>query len=354
MRTKSLIGNPLLLFALLAAALLAAEAWITGTADFAAHPEVLSLAVTADIVVAIPLLYYLLVVRRKRLPVITVAPVFVLSLIVAGKILPAAQHTYLDYAELVAPLVELSVLVVIALKLRTVAGHYRRLRPSHAYFPETLEASLRAAVPTFPPLVASLLTTEVSLISFGVTGWVRRTRHADDGRPRFSYHRQGGYAFVLGFLAFLVLLETGVAHLLLARWNTTVAWILTIASIYTLIWFFGDFHASRFQPMVAGDDRLHVRSGMRWRADIPWQQIEVVRRATSADRKQPDFLNAAIMGEARLVIVLREPATVHGLLGRTKETAHIGVSVDDEAAFLAAVNGKLAAADCLTGLSALQ
>ncbi|MCB0201136.1 MAG: hypothetical protein KDI03_13785 [Anaerolineae bacterium] len=343
MRTNSRIGNPLLLWALLAAGVLATEVWITGTNGFSAQPDVVALAVTADIVVGIPLAYYLLVVRRKGLPVITVAPVFVLSLIMAGRILPAEQHTYLNYAELVVPLVELSVLAFIALNLRKVASHYRRLRPNHAYFPETLEASLRTALPAFPPLVVNLLTTEVSLVSFGLTGWLRRARPATDGLPRFSYHRVGSYPVILGFLAFIMVLETSVLHLVVMHWSPAVAWVLTIASVYTLIWFFGDFHASRLQPIVAGDTRLHIRSGMRWRADIPWWQIEAVCKATSADRKQPDFLNAAIMGEARLVIVLREPVTVHGLLGRTRQTAHIGFSVDDEARFLNIANARLAA-----------
>lgn len=344
MRTRTLLHSPLLLFAAVAAALLASEAWIVSVMGLAAHPEVVALAVTADIVVGIPALYYLLVVRRKGLPLITVAPVFVLSLLAARRILPPAHQSYLGWVELAAPLVELAVLAAVVLKLRQIVRHYRQLRPTYAYFPETLEASLRAALPAFPPIFASLLASELSLVVFGLTGWLRRAPAGSGDRPRFSYHRQGGYPVILGFLAFLVVLETVAVHLLVAHWNTTAAWALTIASVYTLIWFFGDFHASRIQPMVLGETCLHLRVGMRWRIDIPWSQVEAVRKASSADKKQPDFINMAVMGEPRLVIVLREATTAHGLLGRIKQTAHIGVSVDDEAAFLRVASARLAAA----------
>ncbi len=342
-RTRSL-SSPLLFLAI-AAALLAIEVWVVSLADFAVQPNVIPLAVTVDIVVGLPLLFYLLVVRRRRLPLLTLAPVFILSLVAAGRILPPAQHTYLHWIELAVPLVELTVLAIITLKLRQVVGHYRRLRPSYAYVPETLEASLRAALPTFPPLVASIFSTEVSLLNFGLSGWLRRTPTASDDRLRFSYHRQGGYGLLLGFIAFLVLLETTTVHLLLARWSETAAWVLTALSIYSLIWLFGDLHASRLQPIVLGDTHLHLRTGMRWRVDIPWRQLTSAGKISQMDKKLPGYLNLAAMGEPQLVLRLAEPVAVHGLLGRTRVASLIGLSVDDPTAFLTAVQQRLVVED---------
>ena len=334
-KTRSLPS--LLLFLAIAAALLAVELWIVNTAGFAAQPAMVSLAVTLDIVIGAPLLFYLLVVRRKRLPLITLAPVFVLSLIIAGRILPPAQRTHLNGIELAVPFVELAVLAVVAFKLRQIIHHYRGLRPGFAYAPETLEASLRSTVPTFPPLVVSIFSTEVSLISFGFAGWLRRAPKTAGATLRFSYHRQGGYALILGFIAFLVLLETTVAHLLLARWSESAAWVLTALSIYTLIWLFGDYHASRLQPIVLGDTHLHLRTGMRWRVDTPWQQVAGLDKISQADKKAPDYLNLAPIGEPQLALRLSEPVAVHGLLGRVRFAHVIGLSVDAPVAFTAAV-----------------
>lgn len=341
MRTKTRFLSSPLLFLAIAAALLAIEVWVVSLADFAIQPNVIPLAVTVDIVIGLPLLFYFLVIRRKRLPLLTLAPIFILALVAANRILPPAQHTYLSWIELAVPLMELIVLAVLALKLRQIIGHYRQLRPNNAYMPETLEASLRAALPTFPPLVASIFSTEISLLSFGVTGWLRRSPQAAAGSLRFSYHRQGSYGLLLGFIAFLLLLETTTAHLLLARWSEAAAWVLTALSIYSLIWLFGDFHASRLQPIVLGDAHLHLRTGMRWRVDIPWQQLTSANKVSQADKKLPGYLNLAAMGEPQLVLRLAEPVRVHGLLGRTRVASLIGLSVDDPAAFLAAVQQRL-------------
>lgn len=337
-----------LLFLAIVAALLAIETWIVGRAEFPSQPGVVSLAVTLDIVLGVPLLFYLLVVRRHRLPIIALAPMFLLSLVIAGRILPPPQHVYLNWIELAVPLVELAVLAVVTFKLRQMVGHYRRLRPAYAYFPETLEASLRATVPAFSPLVANLFVAEVSLLGFGLAGWLRRPPQGSQDRPRFSYHRQGGYAPLLGFIAFLVLLETATAHLLLARWSETAAWVLTALSIYSLIWLFGDFHASRLQPIVLGDAHLHLRTGMRWRVDIPWQQITAVGKISQADKRAPGYLNLSAMGEPRLAVRLAQPVPVHGLLGRTRIASLIGLSLDDEAAFIAAVSQQTAASSMAT------
>lgn len=343
MRTRTFsLGSPLLFLAV-TAVMLAVEVWVVSLANFAAQPNIIPLAVTVDIVVGVPLLYYGLVVRRKRLPLITLAPVFFLSLLSAGRILPPAQHTYLNWVELAVPVVELAVLAVIAFKLRQIVGHYRRLRPGYAYAPETLEASLAAAIPNVPPLVATVASAEASLLSFGLAGWLRRTPRPADGRARFSYHRQGGYALILGFFAFLVLLETTVAHLLLARWSTTAAWVLTVLSVYTLIWLFGDYHAGRLQPIALGATHLHLRTGMRWRVDVPWQQVAGLDKIGPVDKKAPGYLNLTVIGEPRLALRLKEPVVVVGLLGRTKQAAVIGLSVDDPAPFVAAVTERLAA-----------
>lgn len=341
-RTHSLITP--LLFLAAAAALLAVEAWIVGTAGFAAQPPIISLAITLDIVVGVPLLYYMLMVRRKHLPIITLAPVFILALVIAGRILPPTQHTYLNWIELAAPLVELAVFAVVILKLRQVIGHYRRLRPSYAYAPETVEASLAAAVPILPPVVASIFSTEVALLSFGLAGWLRRSPQDAAGPARFSYHRQGGYTLAMGFIAFLLLLETTTAHLLLARWSETAAWIVTALSIYSLIWLFGDMNACRLQPIVLGDAHLHLRTGLRWRVDIPWRQVAAIAKISQTDKKAPGYLNLTVMGEPGLAIQLTEPIVVQGLLGRARVANVIGLSVDARAIFVAAVSQHLTAA----------
>lgn len=332
--------NPFALFLALAAALLVIEILAVSTAAFATHGDLFSLAVTTDITIGIPLLFYLLVVRRKHIPTITVVPIFVLSLILAGRILPQENHSYLKKVELVAPLVEVIVFAVVAIKARQIAGHFRQIRPTFPYSPEALELAIQRGLGAVPPIVGTLLSTELSLIYFAFTGWFRKFHPERQNGLTFSYHRQGGYLAVLGFMVFMLLLETTVVHLLLQRWSQTAALILTLATVYTLVWLFGDLHSMRLQPVVLGRTHLYLRTGMRWRVDIPLKLIDRVEKAVSADKKAADFVNLAPIGEARQVIHLVEPVQVVGLLGRRRSTTRIGVALDDDKAFVAALSAR--------------
>jgi hypothetical protein len=82
---------------------------------------------------------------------------------------------------------------------------------------------------------------------------------------------------------------------------------------------------------------------------IPWRQLTSANKVSQADKKLPGYLNLAAMGEPQLVLQLAEPVVVHGLLGRTKIASLIGLSVDNPAAFLAAVQQRLVEGDRQTG-----
>lgn len=135
--------------------------------------------------------------------------------------------------------------------------------------------------------------------------------------------------------ACLIMIETVVLHLLIQHWSTVFAWILTASSIYTLFWLLGDYQASRLHPLVLGSEYLYVRTGLRWQVDIPLVQIAGIRKATRLRGKASNYLNAAVYGEPRCVLELREPVVVHGLFGTQRTVTSIGLTVDDESQFQA-------------------
>lgn len=319
-------------FLALAVALLALEGWVATRPDFAAQPEVLGLAVTADITLGIPLLFYLLVVRRHHVTPLALAPVFVLCLLAANALIPPAGQGALRLVEVVLPLVELMILAAAAFKVRGIVRAYRRLRPQAVYGQDALDAALRQELGD--AWVIPLLTTELTLVTLAVAGWFMSFRPRPSVEAAFSTQRRSGYGLILGFILFILALETFGLHLVVSRWSTTAAWVLTFASLYTLIWLVGDFHAVRLQPIVLTAEALHVRCGLRWRATLPWAIIELARKATTQDKHRQDTLNAAVMGEPRLLLVCREPVVAVGLLGRRRHVRQIGLTIDDEKAFL--------------------
>jgi hypothetical protein len=319
------------LFVLLALALLAIESWIATSAHLAQNPDVLALAVTVDLTIGIPALYYLLVVRLKRVPLITVAPVFLLSLLAARFILPPSNHFYLNQVEGVVPLVELAALLYLASRVRTIARYYPQARRETPYFLDALETSMRRALGDFPAV--PIAAAELSMLYYGTVGWFKEYRGAGTEENAYSYHRKSGYGIILAVIAFTLVLETLAVHLLVQHWSDALAWVLTVLSLYSLLWLLADYHAIRLQPIILTRDVLHLRAGLRWRAAIPLSIVAEVRPVTPADLKGDDYLNLAIFGEPRLLLGLSEPVTVTGPLGIQKRASRLGITVDDEKRF---------------------
>lgn len=326
--------HPLPIFFLLAGSLFFLEYWIAVSPRLPAGAAVVEAAITIDLLVGVPLLGYLLLVRTRRAPLAVVALLFLAALALANFILPASRQTYLDRVEIVAPLVELTLLTLLALKCRHIRAVYRQERPNHIFAADAVEASLGRVLGV--PSVAALLITELTLVSNFFTGWFRRFQPAP-GQIAFTYHRRSSYGLMVSALCLLLVVETSLVHLIVRHWSNTAAWILTLASAYTLLWVIGDYHAIRLRPIVLEAERLHLRAGQRWRLSIPYSLIGDIRRPTKADAKRADYVNFAVAGEPGLVLELAAPVEAVGLLGRRKQARFIGLTVDDPKAFQTAL-----------------
>jgi hypothetical protein len=83
-------------------------------------PGKLSFAITTDLILTIPLLYFLLI-RKTNIPKLTVVPVFILGLILGSVFIPKEQQGFLDLIKAwVLPIVELSVLTIIFIQFRKI------------------------------------------------------------------------------------------------------------------------------------------------------------------------------------------------------------------------------------------
>jgi peptidoglycan/LPS O-acetylase OafA/YrhL len=102
---------PKVTFALGALAISSASRWVVASSSSEAHPDSLSDAVLADLVVTMPVLYYLVVVRGRSVPWVTVLPVMMIGLLRARMILPGKQLHHIPGAALLAGAAEFAVLL---------------------------------------------------------------------------------------------------------------------------------------------------------------------------------------------------------------------------------------------------
>jgi hypothetical protein len=326
----------LFLFATLGLAICATEMWIVHSAYFLQNPSVFAFAIALDLVMGLPVLYYIFVVRQRRIPALTLVPVVVLAIVIASFILPATQQAPLDFIKKFIPLLELFVLGLIAIKIRTLVKQYHQAKLSAIYLTDALTTSLEQTLGA--SLFVTIIITEFLLLYCAVGGWFKQFKRRDSSYRAFSYHRKTGYAAVLGVLVLVLIGETTALHILLQQWNTVAAWIFTGLSLYSLLWLMGDFHAQRLHPIVLSKAHLHLRAGMRWRATIPFSDIGAIQKANPRERKAAGYMSLAIFGQPRLVIRLKQPVIVTGLFGITKEVQRIGLAVDDERQFQEALS----------------
>lgn len=324
------LGLAVAAFVLLAAAVYCAEILLVGPRLLPDRPELGAGAITFDLVVAVPLLFYLLVVRAARAPAITLVPVVLGSLFGASLVLPEEHQRYLDLAGRLAVPLELLLLGYVAVRI------YRgRSAPveGRGGLLERLRATLRQVLPS--RLAADAVAHEAALLGYALLAW-RARPDVCEGELGFSVHRGNGYGGTLAAAGFMTIVETVVVHLLVERWSATAAWVLTALSLYGLVWLLGHFQAVRLRPVLLAPDALYVRIGLLWSARVPYGDIAALERAGAGARARhaPGYLHAVTLGPARLLVELCEPADVDGLYGYVKRDVHrIGLAVDDAERF---------------------
>ncbi|WP_062517791.1 hypothetical protein [Demequina gelatinilytica] len=127
------------------------------------------------------------------------------------------------------------------------------------------------------------------------------------------------------------LVEIPVAHLLLARWNPSVAIVVTAASILFIAYVLLDWVVAARRPLRLDGGSLTVNRGLRRPVVVPTAGIVDARTVPSSDNLPRGAARTVYAGEANLLIVL-DAATAEAL-GRDA----VAVAADDPRALVAAL-----------------
>lgn len=305
-----------------------------------AHPDLLALGITLDLVVVVPGLVYLLLVRGRGWSPLVVIPAFLVSLVAAGRVLPADRQQFLQVFQWLAVPLELVVIGLVVVKARQVA---RRMRPhgmrtSGPADPGTLFERMRDAAREVlgANFASDALAFEIAVGTCAFAGW--RARPVSSPQT-FTYHRRAAYGAIMGALLLVLAAETVGLHLLLQRWSPAAAWVLTGLSIYSAFWLLGLYQAVRLRPIRIEEDRLLIRIGLKWRVEVPFEDvaaIEILRGGTVLPKRK-DLLRAVVLGDARYLVTLKRPATAEGPYGIRRRVEQIAFTVDEPQRFEAAL-----------------
>lgn len=290
------------------------------------------IALPLDFMVGVPLGFYLLVARPRRLTLLSVIPViwigYALSALALGApdagILPALLSALIP--------VELAIAARECLKIaRTFKTAKAKSPDPMAWFRETMRYLVRKDA------AANMTAAELSVWHYALLSW-RKKPYVLPGERAFSYHNAGGYMNMMLGLALALPVEIVAVHLLVSQWSVIAASIITALSVYAAIWLVGDARARILRPIVVGEGYIRLECGIQMEAVIPVSNIEMVALSDNevGHIEESDRLNYGTFYRPDAWLVMRSPAEVRTLLG-TKHVRAIGVSVDDPKAFAAAI-----------------
>ena len=306
---------------------------IIRSSQFADHADLLSAAVTLDLVVLVPVVY-LVLARRMGWRLLSAIPILVLMLVAANLLIPRDHNQVLKTVEMLLAPFELVLLTFLVLKVRSVRKAYRQTGGTADDFLESLEKVLAQTVDAGRP--GKMIATEIAMIYYGLLAW--RQKPLD--RPAeqiFTYHRKCGHGTVMGVFIFLVLVEAGVLHWYLLPRIAPVAWIIFALSIYSIVFLLADLNSARLRPILIDGNDLVVRVAIRWRVRIPLAWIERVETTTHDIEDKDGLLNAFLVPNQNVILHLDRPAKAQGLYGFEKRFRRLSLAVDDLPAFVTAL-----------------
>jgi hypothetical protein len=319
---------PLFTFAFLATGIYAVAVTMMRMRPSLHRPEAVSAGLLIDLLVVVPLAYYLLAVRRAGWPARTLIPLFLLSLTGAALVLPDQREMLKRLSEILSTPAELGLLTWIA--VRTV----RSVRSTSGQGTVDMLDRLRTVAREILPMrrVADAIGYEMSVLYYSLFA-PRRPRHSPAAQV-FTYHRKSGYGALVFALLIVTLGEAIPVHILVLRWSPQAAWLLTALTLYSMLWFLADYRAMRLRPILLDEETLCLRTGLRWTVRIPRAHIAAIH---SKPPKSEPTLRTALPMTKPLWIELTEPVTAQGPYGIEKRGRWISVTVDEVADFRAAI-----------------
>ncbi len=303
--------------------------WIAQSSFFKSSPDTLAIGITADLLLTVPFVYFLLI-RKTKIPKTTIVPFLILGMVICSMILPLENQYYLSlFKTWICPVIELSIISFVIYKVRKAIITYKQKKNTIADFFTTLKNTCYGILPKG---IVIPVVTEIAVFYYGFIYWKRRTLKEHE----FSYHKESGTVTLLIAIILIIAIETVAFHALLVKWNIIVAWIFTGLSIYSGIQLFGFSKSILKRPIAIQDEKLYLRYGIMNETIIDLKEIksiELSSRELEFDKttRKLSFLGA--LESHNVIITLHKEQTLIGLYGMKKTYTTLALHIDDKEQF---------------------
>lgn len=297
-------------------------------------------AVPFDLMVCVPLVFYVLFVRRRG-----ITPIAVLPVIYAGGAVSAAVA--IPNAPSLLPVLLASAFVVdIAVLAREVPRLAKMFRKGYLARKEESAQPIEWYLGGFKEVVPSKAAARAAAMETAMWYWLaaswRQTTETPKGCTPFTYHKECGLVALSCAIVALGLTETVVVHLAVSRISAPAAFALSALSLYTLAWIAANARAAAKSPILVREDSVTAVWGAFFCVHVEGGRIE---RATLTDPRlhKNEVLDMSSLGGSPCWVILREPMEAETFLGTERRVKAIKLSPDRLQEFMECVN-KIAAA----------
>ncbi|MDY8135066.1 hypothetical protein [Aquimarina sp. 2201CG5-10] len=302
---------------------------ITQSKIFATNPNTLSIGITIDLLFTAPLVYFLLI-RKKKIPKTTIVPLFVLGIIITSFIIPKENQSLLNWVKTwVFPLVEIGVATFIFYKVRQTLKLYKNHSNQQADFFTALQNTCKEIL---PKRIATLLAMELAVFYYGFISWKKRITTKNE----FTYHKNSGTIGLFIALIGIIGIETYVLHILLAKWSIIAAWIASGLSIYSGIQILGFLKSITKRPISIENEKLYLRYGILSETTIDISAIQSIELSSKDIELTAETRKLSPLGDLEshnTIITLKEENTLNGLYGIKKTYKQLALFIDNKEEF---------------------
>jgi len=282
-----------------------------------------SYAISMDLIFTAPLVSYLLI-RKTQISKLTVVTLAILGIHVAYLVVPSEHQTIVNLARYgLIPLVEISIVTFIILKIRKLWITIKSVKNESPDFFTTLKTAVHEIL---PKRIAPAFVLEIAMVYYCFFAWKKPTIPNN----AFTYHKRSDLSLIFGVFIGLVLVETFAFHLLVEPWNTTIAWIGTGLSFYSMIQIIGIIKSASRRPIILEDEKVILRFGIMSETEVQYEDIEKVVLSQRSIQNNPLVKKLGTeLTSQNVVIYLKKENILRGLFGIKSKFNVLTLFVDD-------------------------
>lgn len=185
------------------------------------------------------------------------------------------------------------------------------------------------------PLLVKLLKTELLTLYYAFFANFERSGGVAK-QTQFGYAKSSNAHDVFMFVAFSQLPFLPFIHAVLEyKKGPGPAWVITLVTLWSVVWFLAQVEAVKFRPIELSSDYLKYRFGLSWTADIPISNIKAARTVGVGESLSGNDLFLSPMGSAKNIILeFDAPIRFSGPYLMKRREKKAAISLDNPSAFL--------------------